>query len=258
MKQLWTQDNAWKFNDKELKRLEIDYEGKGILALSAELWFPYSNDIGVSICYRLKDGEAVFLDKLIIGTPYPNKNIRSVQIRIGRKKTRTFIPIIFDSLDELYQVESVEIIWNIPGVEFVIAEYPIKFKESAQKGIYALKTRDAPAFVIANENYEDQQTPFINSDDHIEVHDGSIYDDIVFFLMHSDILETIAEFHSPDSTFDAEKFVNFDGDLPPVLHCAFKQLVYEMENDKELSSSKMPITYYRMNAELNDEGIIKL
>ncbi len=257
MRQLDTQSDAWKFNDKEFKRLAIDYESKGTLALSAELWFPYSGDISVSVCYRLKGGEAVFLDKLIVGTPYPNKNIRSVQKRLGRKKTTNFIPIIFDSLNELYQVESVEVIWNIRGIEFVIAEYPIKFKVSNQKGIYVLQTRDIPACVIANENNEDFQQPFINADGHIEVHDGSVYDDICFFSINKDKLKTIAELHSSKSTFDIEEIINSE----LILCCSL--LACEMGNNKELFStetlitySETLITYYRMSAELNDEGII--
>jgi hypothetical protein len=55
MQTLYEQDNAWEFNDKELQRLGIDYQGKVILAVRADLWFPYSSaNVTVSVAYYLK------------------------------------------------------------------------------------------------------------------------------------------------------------------------------------------------------------
>lgn len=252
MRELCRQDNAWTFNDTEMKRLNINYEGKGVLALRADLWFPYSDNVknvsDISIAYYTKgNSNPFFLKKILVGRPYPNKGIVSAVTRVGRKQTKEFIPIVFDSLDELYKVERIEIIWNLNNSEFVVVNYPISFAESKQKGVYCLQTYDVPCSVIAQNEDE-----FKIEDGKIVSEHSSLYDDVCFFDIENDKVEIIGEVHTPESKFDIERFMA-NSIFPRI---SLVMLRHESEIKKEFFSSKAFVVYYSVNnIVLSDDGV---
>lgn len=231
------QDNAFEFNDKELKRLDINYENKAILALSARLYFPYTNDVTASITCHFKDDSQPLIINPVVGTPFPNNYVRVAQIRIGRKKTTSFIPIVFDSLDELYRVNRIEIVWSIKDIEFIIVEYPVKFQKKAQKGVYGLSSYDSPISVMLKEYKE---AKFKHENDVIVSDNDSVYDDVCCFLARNNAVKTTFQLHSNKSTLETDQLVTH------IVNSVLKSRLHDV----------IAISYYRTNVELNDECIV--
>lgn len=255
------QANAWEHNSKELNRLGINYEGKAVLAFGADLYFPFAYDINVTVFYQKKDGETVYLQKTLAnGTPYPNKNYRSAQVRLGRKKTRNFIPLVFENLNELSKIQRVTVIWDFPNVEFIITDYFISFDPPAQKGIYAIKTRDVPFFSVTanNEHYEKMSKIVVNDEGLIETYNGSVYDDVVFAVVCNNQIAVIDEFHSSRNDLDMDSLFQFKEENSPILQCVIEQIGYNLRHnkDQEPLSEPISITYYRKTARLNDESFM--
>jgi len=255
MQTLYEQDNAWEFNDKELQRLGIDYQGKAILAVRADLWFPYSSaNVTVSVAYYLKgDSTPHYIRKISAGKPYPNKGILSAVQRIGRKKTKEFIPIVFDNLKELKQVKKVEIFWTVIGdettdfAEYILAEYPVTFAEPEQKFIYGLHSyeiipndiikksmdKDSSLEEMIQQSFSEKNGKIINSN-------GSEYDDVCFYLFDNERLYKIKEMHYESKNLPL---------LKNLLAIAYSGMKQEKINAGLIS-------YYRTSTKLNDKEVI--
>ena len=261
MQKLYEQDNAWKFNDRELQRLGIEYQGKAVLAVRADLWFPYSSanvTVTVSVAYYLKDNTTpYYIKKISAGKPYPNKGILSAVQHIGRKKTKEFIPVVFDSFEELKQVEKVEILWTVIGnetnyfAEYILAEYPVTFAEPEQKNVYGLHSYDIiPNDIIKKALDRDSgleeiiQKSFSQKDGKIVSSIGSVYDNACFFLLDDDCMYTITELHSETSN------------LLLIQNLLANLLAVAFFGTKQEGINTALISYYRTCTELNDRGIV--
>lgn len=95
------QNNAADFNRKELERLgllEVPY----ILGLKMRIPIPFMADVSCSLYIWNEKGKysPTFI-KSDVKTPYPNKSIRVLCNKVGRKQSKYFMPICFNSFEEL-------------------------------------------------------------------------------------------------------------------------------------------------------------
>lgn len=254
MRELTRQDNAWEFNIRELNHLGIQPDGKVILALRVNLFDRYgiSEDLcEVSVNIFSKNAERLAAaDKLVLKRPYPNKNVIAVCKKIGRKTSRKYIPIFFDSFEQFSQAEKIEIIWKIPASadqaanidQYVIIDYFITAEKPVQKGIYGLWT------------YEDL--------DFAEKGTNSVYDDFAVLRLTDDGLETVIA----DGTFDLEN-IRYSGLIEAALkhivsneadiESAMKRIISgEAAGNADQQKNETMIVYYGTDVVLTDDQIV--
>lgn len=179
--------------------LGINYCGKAILNIRADLWFPLNAEINGTILYYLKGvSEPVKVEKTFVDRIYPNKKIVSISKRFGRKKSKKGIPLVFDSIEELCKIERIEIIWEIETFsEKVIVDYPVKFEQPRQDCIYSLWTYDKTILSI---EYKKSDLSIV--DGKLESNSTmSVYDDFYFIAPYDDLIVVIEELHKPDSSY---------------------------------------------------------
>lgn len=254
MRELTRQDNAWEFNVRELNRLGIEYEGKIVLALRVNL-FDHGTiseklcNVSINIFFKSAE-QPIAVEKLVVNRPYPNDYVMAINKKIGRKTSKKYIPIIFDSFEQFSQVEKIEIIWKIPASadmlanidQYVIIDYFITAEKPVQKGIYGLWT------------YEDS--------DFVEKGTDSVYDDFAVLRLTYDGLETVIA----DGAFDLEN-IRYSG----LIETALKHIVSneaDIENAmKRIISGKAEenagqkkdetlIVYYGTDVVLTDDQIV--
>lgn len=210
------------------EHLGIDCQGKAILNIRADLWFPQNCEINGMILYYLKgETEPFTVKNTFVDRPYPNKNIVSISKRFGRRKTKKGIPLVFDSINELHRIERIEIIWDIMGTnEKVIAHYPIRFENQQQDGIYSLWSYET---TVLSSGADKSGLKII--DGRLENEPNmSVYDDFYFLALHDGSISIVEELHRPDSKFRVD-FDNLDN-LPvsilnAVLHRNIRALASE-------------------------------
>lgn len=94
------QHNASDFNNRELQRLGL--LGKPyILGLRFRLSIPFQADVSSNLYIQRKGEEFPTLVKSDVKTPYPNKSVHALYNKVGRKQSKEFLPIPFDSFEEL-------------------------------------------------------------------------------------------------------------------------------------------------------------
>ena len=156
---------------KEEKALSAMYpgailEGKYILYIASELWYPYSSEkIEGTIRIICDDGSAIEAPYKI-RTPYPNKKIYQASMKKNRHYSDLGIPLVFDGFQELSNIKQVLINWRIDGFYndgepyklYVRVKYNLSFEERENQYIYSLKSKDSPitAFnIMKDEKYRD-------------------------------------------------------------------------------------------------------
>lgn len=264
MTSLRKQYNASVFSCDELKRLLKDYNLKYAIALHAWLWFPYADEVEVSIAIHKKGEKAPELIKVQTGRPLNNKAYMVARAKFGKTLSNGFFPIVFESFEELEKVEKITIIWNIAnGREFSIAEYDVSFKKPKQNGVYGLASSE---FVL------DEVLDFFSKEPSDDVKDmiksygldetkvivkTSMYDDVYIMTHHDSEMELMAEFHTKDSKHSIEAFeTDNKNDLLPfgITSILVKLLANELKNGNE--NVCVPVTYYHSAVELDDERIL--
>lgn len=215
-----------RYYKSSFEHLSIDCQGRAVLNIRADLWFPINGSISGKILYYLKDEtEAYIIENTFTDRSYPNKNIVSISKRFGRRKAKRGIPIVFDSINELLKVVRIEIIWELNEFnEKVVVDYPVKFEKPQQDGIYSLWTYDKP---LSTDNFKSG----------LEIIDGrlenesnmSVYDDFYFLALHNDSIVIAEELHKPDSNFriDFDKFENLPVSVVnTLLHKSIEKIYY--------------------------------
>lgn len=268
MKLLSKQDKSYDDNSQELSRLLGDYDDKYILAIEASLWFPYkASNVTVNINLRDKDNQEIYSLDTFVGTPVPNKNILFARANFGRNKSHNFIPVIFDSFDELCKVSKVEVIWDVRNDEsnereFVVSEYDVSFAESVFNKCYALSTYDMTSYDICNKeklkNKEIELDLSENSDElvrrlYFEHPLGAEYDDVYLITYHQEQLIIIREAHADESNyvFDVEKTAASNAVTNVILRCLADD--FEVNEDYNI-----PIVLCHTMIELDDERAIAM
>ncbi len=222
--------------------LGIDYPDKAILNIRADLWFPANAEINGTVRYYLKgETEPITVSNTFVERPYPNKNIASISKRFGRRKAKKGIPLVFDSVDELFRIEHIEVIWDIKDFgEKVVADYPVSFEEPQQDCIYSLWTYEKTVLSIGG-----KKSDLTVVDNRLESNSNmSVYDDFYFIALNNDSVVTIEELHKPDSNFriDFETFEN--------LPISIVNTILHKNIEKSISGDDSPEAIYFYHAEL--------
>ncbi len=84
---------------------------------------------------------------------------------------------------------------------------------------------------------------------------GSVYDNIFLFGLfdNDEGLALLEELHS-QKRFDIEKIFNGEMDSA-VIKCSLEHALFDLCNNPKPFDNTVPIIYYRMNLELDDEGM---
>lgn len=254
------QHNASDFNNRELQRLGL--LGKPyILGLRFHLSIPFQADVSSNLYIQRKGEEFPTLVKSDVKTPYPNKSVHALYNKVGRKQSKEFLPIPFDSFEELQGIERVMALWTIETkvkdgeiTEYVLQDNVITgFENKEQAGTYGMCCYDEPyltMFCRANgsEGFLDKRLSIKDDKVHSDILLGSDYDDACFFFLKDDTLETITEYHAENSDFQ----LNIENDFIWGV-MGFQSLKRDMMNK---TTQKDIVSYYRSVITLNDRGII--
>lgn len=255
------QNNAFEFNQRELKQLGL-LDKPYILGLKLRLAAPTFANVSCNL-YVQKDGEQfpTFV-KSSARTPFPNKRVKVVCGKVGRRNSRSFMPIPFDSFDELQKVKRIMILWTIkiPTENDEIVEYVIQdnviadFESKEQAGIYGVSCYDFSFVSMAAE--DNNADDFLSK--HISVKDGDVvrsdilcgasYENACFFLLEDDALKLIKEYHAKDSDFH----------ISPEDDFIFGVIGFDaMKRDMQSGTvQKAVVSYYRSVVTSNDRGIL--
>ena len=256
------QNNASEFNRKELERLgllEVPY----ILGLKMRIPLPFRAEVSSNLYIQRKGEEFPSLVKSDVKTPYPNKSIHVLYNKVGRKQSKDFLPIPFDSFEELQEIERVMALWTIKTnvkdgeiTEYVLQDNVITgFEKKEQAGTYGIGCYDKPyltMFCRANgsEGFLDKSLSIKDGKVHSDILLGSDYDDAYFFFLEDDTLETITEYHAENSDFQ----LNIENDFIWGV-MGFQSLKRDMMNK---TSQTDIVSYYRSVIVPNDRGILTI
>lgn len=207
-------ENAWKSNAAELERLGIDYENNAVLLIDARLIEPYGKtDISGEIrCFASDDDKDTVMPEIkLITSP---ENTANIVAEINGKTTEYGIPIVFNSLEKLYDVNRIQIVWKIdynhPGTipDCIVIDYEVDFNEPVQKGIYGIKSvvKATSEFIQRNEIRPDVKpnNVIINDNNLIEFTDTKYdYNDVIAMcVLFDDDAETANKVRCTISTYD--------------------------------------------------------
>lgn len=129
--------DAYSVNRTELKRLGM-FE-HNVVALKFMLYCPYHSDIKAKITIYRKNGAAISINDLKINTLYPNKNVFCANKRFGKRSSKRFIPVLFNSIDEIRDIHRIEVIWTVTDAEYCILDYYINESDISGGGIYGIE-----------------------------------------------------------------------------------------------------------------------
>lgn len=265
MRELSIQENAWKFNDREMKRLGIEYEGKGVLALRADLMYPpqkYGTESVRIYYYKKGESKPVYLENIENDRHFPNKNVLSAVMSVGGKQTKSFIPVVFDDISELYSIERIVVEWELYRktpqeiFEYVIADHYVSFAKSEQKGVYGLCTYDMPFSELLHALHETrEEIPIVPEGGKILFDDVfSVYDDIcVLDTVANDegeAVSTVLDYHAKGSDFDLDALTS-DNTL------ALMAVQANANSANPNAFKHVPIVYYRTkDIVLSDNAVV--
>jgi len=145
-----------------IRRHYSDYDADRdyVLWIIADFFHPYTAVIQGQVQVRKRDGEEIKVSQLT-RTPYPNKGIRQVSMKSGRKRLYG-IPLIFHSFEELCEVKEVLIRWDlfVPiylreteqgfdlRVENVVIRYELGFEKDSDHEDYRFFTIHSKDYVL--------------------------------------------------------------------------------------------------------------
>ena len=212
MIKLTKENNAYNFYTNEMTRLDLInqllYGSACAILLRATVKSPDMADTKVFVSYYTKDNIAHQIN-VTSGMPFPNKSLVSPIMRIGRKKTRKWIPIIFNDYAELSKVERLQIIWYIPSMNHVvIVNYRIGFKDPVQKGLY-------PIWTFEDLNYDldyDETISKIHTKLYREDHG---YDKVSITMLKDGIVSKTHEFSGCTHAYSDTAFQKAKSELNP-------------------------------------------
>lgn len=130
-------NNAYVVNSTELQRLGIPKSN--VVALRFMLYCPYHNDVEAKITIFRKNGVSININNLKINTPYPNTNVFCVNRKFGNRLSKHFIPVLFDSIEEIRDICRIEVIWKVTESEYYILDYYINDSDLSGDGIYGIE-----------------------------------------------------------------------------------------------------------------------
>ena len=145
-----------------IRRHYSDYDADRdyVLWIIADFFHPYTAVIQGQVQIRKGNGEEIEVLQ-ITRTPYPNKRIRQVSMKSGRKRLYG-IPLIFHSFEELCEVKEVLIRWDlfVPiylrkteqvfdlRVENVMIRYDLGFEKDSDHEDYRFFTVHSKDYVL--------------------------------------------------------------------------------------------------------------
>ncbi|MFR5030426.1 MAG: hypothetical protein ACLUCI_03655 [Blautia hansenii] len=147
-----------------IKKHYADYNADKdyVLWIVADFYYPFTAVIQGNVEVRKINGEKIEVPQLT-RTPYINKNIRQVSMKSGRKRLYG-VPLVFHSFEELYEVNEIQIRWDlyIPvylrdepldlHVENVLVRYHLSFaKTNEENHFFTIYSKD---FVLESFNGE--------------------------------------------------------------------------------------------------------
>ncbi len=259
------QDNACDFNKCELERLGL-LDKPFILGLKLGLAISFPANVFCELYIQYKDEKLPFLIKARVKTPYSNKRVYVLCNNVGRKQSKAFLPVSFDSFEELQKIERVTALWTIKtkAMDGEITEYVLQdniitgFEEKQQAGTYGVRCYDKPYLTMlceanGSKGFLDKSLSIKDGKVHSDILLGSDYDDVYFFFLEGDTLETIAletitEYHAENSNFQ----LNIENDFIWGA-MGFQSLKRDMMNK---SMQKEIVSYYRSVIKPNDRGIL--
>lgn len=89
---------------------DYDVDKDYVLWITADFYYPFTSEIQGKVQVRKRNGEEIEIPQ-VIRNPYPNKKIRQVSMKSGRKRLYG-IPLVFHSFEELCEVNEVQIRWD--------------------------------------------------------------------------------------------------------------------------------------------------
>lgn len=213
MIKLTKENNAYNFYTNELARLDLVdqllYGSACAILLRATIKSPDMTDTKVFVSYYTKGDNTAHQINVTSGTPFPNKSLTSPVMRIGRKKTRKWIPIVFDSYAELSKIERLQITWYIPSMNHaVIINYHMRFKDPVQKGLY-------PVWTFEDLNYNldyDETISKIHAKLYREDHG---YDNVSITMLKDGIISETHEFSGCTHAYSDAVFQKAKSELNP-------------------------------------------
>lgn len=156
-KEKWYKDGYMSCKAKQVEMLKRNYteycKDDWILWIVPDLFHNYNllAHTGI-ISIKKKDGSLIQVP-FILRTPYPNKLIKQLSMKCGRKRLYG-IPLLFKTFEELCEVDEITIRWDIyEGWAFkasdkavdlhthtLIVKYVLSFKENAENSDYRFFT----------------------------------------------------------------------------------------------------------------------
>lgn len=253
------QHNASDFNKHELERLDL-LDKPYILGLRLRLAIPFSADVSSSLYIQRKGEEFPTLVHSNVKTPYPNKSVHVLCNKVGRKQSKMFLPISFDSFEELQQIERVMVLWTIKtnAKDGEITEYVIQdnfisdYEKMQQAGTYGISCYDYPYLTMLckadNDDFLSKHLSIKDGKVHSDILLGSDYEDVYFFILEDDALHTFGEYHAEGSEYQIDVENDFIWGA-----MGFQSLKRDMTNK---TSQKDIVSYYRSVVTPNDKGIL--
>lgn len=166
-KETWIGNGHKRIKENQIEMLQkhyTDYDADKdyVLWIVADFYYPFTASIQGKVEVRKRNGEKIAIPQ-VIRNPYPNKKIRQVSMKSGRKRLYG-IPLVFPSFEELCEVNEVQIRWvlYVPvylrkhpvdlHVENVLVRYHLSFaKTNEENHFFTIYSKD---FVLESFNGE--------------------------------------------------------------------------------------------------------
>lgn len=147
-KETWIGNGHERIKENQIEMLQkhyTDYDADKdyVLWIVADFYYPFTASIQGKVEVRKRNGEKIAIPQ-VIRNPYPNKKIRQVSMKSGRKRLYG-IPLVFPSFEKLCEVNEVQIRWDlyVPvylrkhpvdlHVKNVLVQYHLKFEKTDEE-----------------------------------------------------------------------------------------------------------------------------
>lgn len=126
-KEIWVGDGYERLKASQVEMIkkhyaDYDVDKDYVLWIVADFYYPFIASIQGKAEVRKRNGEKIEIPQ-VIRNPYPNKKIRQVSMKSGRKQLYG-IPLVFHSFEELCEVNEVQIRWDL-YVPVYLREHPV-------------------------------------------------------------------------------------------------------------------------------------
>ena len=126
-KEIWVGDGYERLKASQVEMIkkhyaDYDVDKDYVLWIVADFYYPFIASIQGKAEVRKRNGEKIEIPQ-VIRNPYPNKKIRQVSMKSGRKQLYG-MPLVFHSFEELCEVNEVQIRWDL-YVPVYLREHPV-------------------------------------------------------------------------------------------------------------------------------------